>query len=478
MESWWNKSPYRFYALYLGGGSLYGGCAIANSNWVSAVHKQGWSFIPTWVGPQAPCSIWKNKMSNDPAIAYQQGRQEADAASAKAKSIGLTPIDDAGTVIYYDMEVYGGASPECRQVVASFMNGWVKRLHELGHVAGGYGSRNSYVADWATIPNVPDNVWAASWYADAYDPAATVNGITWLDGLWTNHQRIRQYTGSHNENWGGFTFNIDSDVADGVVALPPRQPLGNPIIIKSIPIEDAGWLSSTKGWLVSGGQLFWTGDQGQNWQEISPASIQRAFFLPTGEAWALSMAEQTKSVLYHSSNGGESWETIDFPRPPDGDWRPLQLKFMSQASGWVVLQQQTSQAFDAGMLMKTSDGGQTWQKYDLPGASPISFISPDEGWMTSRHGDERYQTLDGGISWQPVAAENYPKTLTLLPEDSTISGWTEAGLGWAVTSTGMCSGEKSTPAFSCQIISSLRQSMDGGKTWQEVPLPHQDQIDP
>jgi hypothetical protein len=97
MQTWWNNSPYRFYALYLGGVSLYSECAIANSTWVSMVHQQGWSFVPTWVGPQAPCSYWKHKMSSDPLAAYQEGRQEAQAASEAATSMGrlVVPIMNA-----------------------------------------------------------------------------------------------------------------------------------------------------------------------------------------------------------------------------------------------------------------------------------------------------------------------------------------------------------------------------------------------
>ena len=33
--------------------------------------------------------------------------------------------------------------------------------------------------------------------------------------------------------------------------------------------------------------------------------------------------------LYHSSNGGESWDIIHFPVPLDGTWIPLQLQFTS-----------------------------------------------------------------------------------------------------------------------------------------------------
>jgi hypothetical protein len=478
MKTWWDKSPYRFYALYLGGISLFHECSIANSAWVSAVHLQGWSFLPTWVGPQAPCSGYKNKMSSDPALSYLEGRREAEAASAKAASIGLTGNGSSGTVIYYDMEVYGGASLECRQATASFMNGWVQRLHELGNFAGGYGGRNSYASDWATIANVPNDIWAASWYTNTYDPSASVFGLTWLNGLWTNHQRIRQYTGGHDETWGGIKFNIDSDVADGVVALPPTKPLVDPIVTKSLSIEDTGWISVDRGWLVSGSKLYWTDDQGKNWKDLSPEPIQIAYFLPSGQAWALSAENNDGLNLYHSTTNGEIWEMITFPLPPDGSWRPIQIQFNSATSGWVVLQKQTSQAFDVGLLMKTNDGGLTWQSYDLPSASPIQFSSPTEGWMTNRSGDELYHTVDSGITWQHVESDQNILSQKALPDSATLSGSQVNDLNWVVTSVNDCSGEKSYPGFTCWIDTNLQQSLDGGKTWQVIPLPKIDQIKP
>lgn len=471
MQTWWTHSPYSFYALYIGGISLYHECAIANSSWISAVHQQGWSFVPTWVGPQAPCSVWLHKMSSDPAVAYQEGRQEAQAASESAASRGLTNYGLGGTVIYYDMEVFGGASPECRQTVASFMNGWVQRLHELGNVAGGYGSRNSYVADWAEISHVPDDIWAASWYTNTYDPGASVYGITWLNGLWTNHQRIRQYAGSHTESWGGISVNLDGNVADGVVAMPPTKPFTNPVVTPTLSIEDAGWLSAEQGWLVSGNRLYWTIDQGKNWQDLSLGPVQRAYFLPSGQAWALSAQDPDRLTLYHSSTWGATWERGDLLLPPDADWHPLLLQFSSPASGWVVLQRETSQAFDSGILLKTSDAGLTWQTYNLPIAAAIHFLTQAEGWLINRTGDELYHTLDGGVTWQLAPLDRYPLSQPSLPEGSTLSGWQADGLGWAVTTIGGCSGEKSTPSFACQIDTSLWQSVDGGLSWQGISLP-------
>ncbi len=470
MQAWWNESPYSIYGLYLGGVQLPAQCVTATPAWVSAVHQQGWSFIPTWVGLQAPCSPWSKKMSADPAVSYQQGRQEADSASTKSAMLGLTNNGLGGTIIYYDMEVYGGASLACRQAAASFMNGWVERLGELGNIAGGYGAHNSYVEDWATLAHVPTDVWAASWYADYYDPYATVDNITWLQGLWVNHQRIRQYAGDHHESWGGIGMGIDSDVADGLVAMPPAGGLVKPQIIAPPVVEDSGWLSANQGWVISGQHLYWTSDRGEHWQEISPGPVQLAYFLPAGQAWAVSTLSNDQLVLYFSADQGKRWDSFDLSLPSDG-WNPLQVKFTSDADGWLLLQKVTSQAFDLGLLLKTSDAGITWQSYDLPVAGQINFTSGSEGWLVNGDRQQLFHTNDGGITWQTAKLDAYPLVKTPVPAGTTWSGWQDGGLGWAATSDGSCQGTKGTADFTCQVDHRLWQSTDGGKHWELIPLP-------
>jgi hypothetical protein len=478
MQTWWNASPYSFYGLYLGGVQLPAQCAVADASWIRAVHDQGWSFIPTWVGPQAPCSPWSQKMSSDPAVSYQQGRQEAEAASTRASLIGLTNNGLGGTIIYYDMEVYGGASLECRQAASSFMNGWVERLHELGNLAGGYGAHNSYVEDWAAIAHIPDDVWAASWYTDAYDPYASVYGISWLGGLWTNHQRIRQYAGDHHESWGGIGITIDSDVADGVVAMPPSGALANPIVISSPSIEDSGWLSAEQGWLVSANRLYWTNDRGENWEDISPAPVQLAYFRLDGQAWAVSSSDQGSINLNFSFNWGMDWEAVSLNLPDKDTWRPRQIQFLSATEGWMVIQKQTSQAFNIGMLLKTTDGGSTWQTYPLPASGKVDFSSTTEGRLLDSQFDTLYQTQDGGLTWQLAQSGKSLLLAQPLPAGTTESGWFGKSLGWAVTTVGSCNGEKSTPGFSCEVESALWQTRDTGQTWEELPLPNRDDRQP
>jgi hypothetical protein len=65
-------------------------------------------------------------------------------------------------------------------------------------------------------------VWIAEWYiVPGYRPEVTVFDVDHLpDNYWSNHQRVYQYSGDHNETWGGVTINIDSNVLDGVVAIP------------------------------------------------------------------------------------------------------------------------------------------------------------------------------------------------------------------------------------------------------------------
>jgi photosystem II stability/assembly factor-like uncharacterized protein len=470
MQTWWDHSPYSLYALYIGGIHLPSLCTSADAAWVKAVHQQGWSFVPTWVGPQAPCTTYKYRMNADPAVSYIEGRQEAQAASAAAASMGLTNFGLGGTVIYYDMEPFGGASLECRQAAASFMNGWDERLQELSNIAGGYGAHNSFIEDWPLIEHVPSNVWAAYWYANNYDPYASVNGISWLDGLWINHQRIRQYAGDHSENWGGVGFGIDSDVADGMVAMPPSRSLAVPIVDSTPAIADAGWLTAQQGWLVSAERLFWTSDRGETWKEISPAPVTLAYFQPGGQAWALSSPNQDGIILYRSNDQGATWASLNVSLP-SGDERPSQLHFTSPTTGWIVLQQMTSQVFSTATLLKTADGGLTWQSTILPIAGEVSFTTPTDGWLLNSAADQLFHTTDGGISWMPADPSGYTLSLSNYPDGTATYGWQTSSTGWAATAQGNCTGDKSTPGFTCQVDRLVWQTFDGGQSWSAVPLP-------
>jgi photosystem II stability/assembly factor-like uncharacterized protein len=227
LQAWSGNSPYQAVNLYIGGSSRACENSALASSFLKQVHQQGWKFIPTWVGPQAPCTGYISRMSNDPATAFNQGIAEANLAIERLAALGLTYPDKTGSVVYYDIEPYG-TNTSCRNAVNSFMNGWVSQLHVRGNLAGVYGSTlcNTALSDFMNITNVPDVIWPARWYHNLgsgyYNPDASVWDLGGCipNTAWSNHQRIRQYEGDHNESWGNLPLRIDSNVLDGVVAIP------------------------------------------------------------------------------------------------------------------------------------------------------------------------------------------------------------------------------------------------------------------
>ena len=254
LRTWWTASPYRDVNIYIGGVSR--GCSqpLLTPQWVSEVFDQGWRLIPTWVGPQAPCTgctTCRNRFSSDPGQAELEGAREADNAAGVASGLGL----GVRTVVYFDLENYDWNNRACGQAASAFVNGWSRRMRERGHVPGVYGSATNALQDWFNIASPPDAVWIGKW-----DGRETVWGLTPLpDSWWANHQRIHQYRGGHNETWGGVTFNIDNNVEDGplavrdgvgvvdsagpdlVVASPrPDQTLDAALLVVSGTASDAG----------------------------------------------------------------------------------------------------------------------------------------------------------------------------------------------------------------------------------------------
>ncbi len=248
LQTWISKGPYKAVNLYIGGSLRACPNPLLNAALLSQLKQQGWTFIPTWVGPQAACTSYGSRISYDLTAAYNQGVSEANAATNAVATLGLTLADKSGSVIYYDLEAYGGtgASQACRDSAKSFMSGWTSQLHARGNLSGVYGGAcSSALSDFAGAANVPDAVWVASWLSSPqYHADATVLDIPCLSNvLWKTHQRLRQYTYGHAETWGGVSLQIDSNVVDGPVAssidvTPPTATTTIKPLYKNSPFRD------------------------------------------------------------------------------------------------------------------------------------------------------------------------------------------------------------------------------------------------
>lgn len=511
MQTWWDHSPYYNIGIYLGGISYSKDCdnSSLTQSWIAEASRQGWYFIPIWVGPQAPCYGWHHPMSADIGVAFQQGRAEAEAAATVAANLGLTANGLSGGLIYYDLEAYGGsrASPECRAAVNTFIHGWVTRLHELGSKAGVYGAGcSSNASDWASLPQPPDYIWLASWYTNAFDPDASVWDVKCVsNNLWAEHQRLYQYTGGHYEDWGGVNINIDCNVSDGgVVAVhqptitltPPITPsltltpsptsTPTPTTTTSIPITStpttntSTQISLQKPYtLIHQGRILHTSD-GNHWQDITPILPveeipQKVFFLNESFGWfATYPRNDTPLAIYQTSNGGETWQRIS---KPEG-WPVLEedvarlrsLQFINQQTAFIVLQLPSSSNFSRGLLLQSKDGGKTWQKLSIPLGEPAYFSSVSTGWVSDGpDGKQAYLTKDGGRTWQKVSLQTLPgnRNAPTLPDNTVHHDFVTAQEGWAKSTHWTCPNGK----HSCHTIVTWWLTCDGGTSWQHVQLP-------
>jgi hypothetical protein len=215
----WLRSRYRAIGIYIGG--VNRGCAQSNltSSWLAAIQAQGWHYWPLYVGLQADCVEALGDATIVASKAAAEGRAAAADAVQQARNLGIP----AGTPIVDDMEAYSG----CGQQVVTFLSAWDSELHADGYQAGVYESFSNIgdlvrAAGKMTEPDVIN-------YAD-WDGAATTASSYMPAGMWTNHQRLHQYLGGHDQTYGGATLNIDADqlnvnLGGASTPAPPGSPV-------------------------------------------------------------------------------------------------------------------------------------------------------------------------------------------------------------------------------------------------------------
>jgi Domain of unknown function (DUF1906) len=245
----WKTSPYRAVGVYIGGTNS--ACSQPNltPEWVAAQTAAGWHLIPTYVGLQAPTSACSSCAKLTAGQATAQGVAAAVDAVEQANAVAMGP----GSPIYFDMESYSRTSSATAATLA-FLEAWTNKLHALGYLSGVYSSSASGIADLGDQVGsgyeLPDHLWIANWNGSTStsDPVVPASA-------WTQHQRIHQYRGGHNETYGGVTINIDNDSVDaaavGEAALPPT-PEDNPVGALDLAAAAGPGQVRIRGWAFDG----------------------------------------------------------------------------------------------------------------------------------------------------------------------------------------------------------------------------------
>jgi hypothetical protein len=200
----WLASPYRAIGIYIGG--VNRACAQANltAGWINAIQKQGWHYFPFYVGLQASCVEAYGDAPIVTSKASAEGTAAANDAVQQARDLGIP----SGTPLIYDMEAYGTG---CSNQVITFLSAWDARLHAEGYEAGVYESFSN-IGDLIHAQGrmvEPDVIHYADW-----DGQATTSSSYMPSTMWTDHQRLHQYTGGNNLTYGNATLNVDLDELD------------------------------------------------------------------------------------------------------------------------------------------------------------------------------------------------------------------------------------------------------------------------
>ncbi|GCE26430.1 hypothetical protein KDA_19140 [Dictyobacter alpinus] len=186
--------------------------------------------------------------------------------------------------------------------------------------------------------------------------------------------------------------------------------------------------------------------------------------------WARVITNKQLSTVAHTTDGGKSWHTFDFHGQAAGLMGSF---FLDDQSAWVIL--------GAGMdphtnvnAMRTTDGGQHWQPFQLPPSTVnITFLDRQHGWAWDltpaphiQGSRTLYRTVDGGVTWNSFSIMSTTRTIgdptpgPLPLYDSLRLIFVTSHHGWAILS----SVTGPTHTF-------LYQTQDGGTTWELQTLP-------
>lgn len=244
-------------------------------------------------------------------------------------------------------------------------------------------------------------------------------------------------------------------------------------------LQDVYFINEQTGWIVgSGGTFLSTTDGGKSWtkrKNFIEDNIRQVYFADEQSGWLLcerdlfSLGANSPSYLLKTSDGGASWERIEFT----GNQRKRITKFFFAKSGtglaigeggaffamqddgktWKQMPSPVRYLmFDGiftddsrgvvvgagGSILFTEDAGLSWNKASVFGNSEtklnsVFFLNQKNGWTVGSQG-KIFQTLNGGKTWREQKS-NITKDLTDVFFNNSAEGWAVGAEGTILYTT-------------------------------------------
>lgn len=274
--------------------------------------------------------------------------------------------------------------------------------------------------------------------------------------------------------------------------------------------NDVSFISESNGWIVNGaGEIYRTVNGGSVWRLVfsnSETHFRSVGFMDENLGWAGSVGlgefgNTDPVVLRQTEDGGQSWHPVEsfdgsdpvglcgmqvvndsivvavgrvrgpavFAKTTDrGEtWSTVKIDslaaglidvhFFTPDSGYAVGLTNSNPDTSSGVVLVTSDGGETWQKRFTTSRKgewfwKISFPTRDVGYVSLQRNKAGPQinfvkTTDGGLTWEEKLFSN--------------SYYFVQGIGFLTEDLGWIGGNSRSPVM---------ETSDGGETWHSLTI--------
>jgi photosystem II stability/assembly factor-like uncharacterized protein len=207
------------------------------------------------------------------------------------------------------------------------------------------------------------------------------------------------------------------------------------------------FLDQNRGWVAgSNGTLLRTTDGGATWKKVSTLTqdtLHDVYFADENLGWLIAERDllklktnnEARSYLLKTEDGGLTWQNV-FVGGTDVNARLVRMIFADGQRGWVF--------GETGVVFATRDGGAHWAqqasatKHLLLGGA---LFDHSHLWLVGA-GATIVQTKDGGTTWQSGSVRDNANVRF------TAASFVAGNLGWAVGTSGR-----------------IFKTIDGGRTW-------------